>query len=168
MINSWLISTCWFWVWLPLFSGNPTHAVFLSLTEGEVAGRVIHFRVKVFSNDLQDALKNHSPSEYTPADLNQFFSLNEDVAKNYFEEHFQLWIDKESLALHLEEFDIEGDAHFISFRASIPEHLKELTVKASFFMELFPTQINVVKVKKGAQLKYLRFDKPDAPQTLSF
>lgn len=166
MINSWLVST--FWIWIPLVFGSPSHAIYLSVTDGEVTEEALHFKVKVFSNDLKDALKNHDPSAYQPAGLSQFFLQNEPLAKRYFEEHFQLWNGEQPLELQLESFTIEGDAHFISFRSVVPNNFKELTVKASFFMELFPTQINVVKMKKGAQLKYLRFNNPAAPQTLSF
>jgi|GEM_PF-1162508 len=147
---------------------DPNHALYLSITDMEISESKADFKVKVFSDDLRDALKSYRPSEYKPADMQRYFSLNQDLANNYFEEHFLLWAGEKKLALQVKGATIENDAHFINFSCSIPQNLKELRVKADFFMELFPTQTNVVKVKSGAQVQYLKFNMPVVPQKLSF
>lgn len=166
MINLWILSICM--LWIPTFLESPTHALYISLTEGEIVESEVNFEVKVFSDDLQDALRNHNSSSYQSGNLQEFYAINEAIAKDYFTEHFKLWVADQLIELRLGDYTMEGDAHFIRITGSLPENVKELSVKASYLMELFPTQINVVKVKKGEQLKYLRFDNPAAPQVLSF
>ncbi len=171
MISSWLTYTFCLWIsflGVHLIWENPSHAIYLSLTEVEMAEGAFNFKMKVFSDDLRDALKNHQPNTYKPSNLQEFFSLNKDLANQYFGEHFQLSTGGKQQALQVKGAIIEGDAHFINFSCAVPKDFKELTIKADFFMELFPTQINVVKVKNGAQIQYLKFSMPVAPQSLSF
>jgi len=147
---------------------KPNHAIYLSLTDIEIVEGEAKLKVKVFSDDLRDALKNYQSTEYKPADLQNFFSLNQSLADDYFSKHFQLQVEDEPIAIKVKEFSIEGDAHFINFSCVLPQNIKNITVKADFFMELFPTQTNVLKVKNGAQTQYLKFNMPVTPQTLSF
>lgn len=168
MINFWLICTCWLWINTTSFWNDSSHGIYLSHTEIEVTEGGVNIQVKVFSNDLQNVLKNHDLSAYKPADLNKYFSLNEKLAERYFNDYLQLWNEDSPLTLKLEGFSIEGDAHFIQLSTSLPKNSNSLTVKANLLTEIFPTQINVVKVKSGAQVQFLRFNIPIVPQTINF
>ena len=147
---------------------KPNHAIYLSLTDIEIVEGEAKLKVKVFSDDLRDALKNYQSTEYKPADLQNFFSLNQDLANEYFRAHFQIRVENVQADLLIKGFSIEGDAHFINFSCALPQNFKDITVKADFLMELFPTQTNVVKLKNGAQTQYLKFNMPVVPQTLNF
>jgi hypothetical protein len=143
---------------------QPDHAFYLSVTEvnlekqGEVS-------VKVFSDDLQNALRNYS-SQYRAANLKTYYEKNKELALAYFQEHLRFEADGKIMTLKYLSHSIEQDAHFISFRMDLQEKTTRLKVKAAFLMELFPTQINVLKLRKGEQLYFLKFTSRE-PQELN-
>lgn len=146
----------------------PDHALYLSMTEitftASGAGIV---RIKVFSDDLQNALKNFSDT-YKPEDLYHFFGKNQSLATEYFKAHFQLSINGGKVNYQLSDFQIENDAHFITFQFIPPSAVQSIRLEADFFMELFPTQTNVVKVSKAGKPYYFKFTSPTQPETLTW
>ena len=164
----WLAPTFWLWLWASMLSGNPNHAIYLSLSDMTFEKNLVTVQVKVFSDDLQDALKNYDGAGYSPADLDHFFALNEPLAARYFGEHLQVSINNKNVLFDYQGFSIEKDAHFIRFEAKLSAPAQKVAVKADFLMELFPDQSNVVKVVQGQQVRYLRFSQPAAWQPLIF
>jgi hypothetical protein len=156
-------------IWLKgaslLEGGN--HALYLSLTEVDIAKDSMKVVVKVFSDDLSDALKNHAPAEYQPADLTLFFSDNETVATDYFNDKLKLFADQSRLNLVLDGHTVEGDAHFITFQSKHSKSIKSLSVEATFLMELFPTQLNVVEINSGGSTHFLKFTNESGPQSVN-
>ncbi len=146
---------------------RPQHALYLSLTEVRVAGSAGSLEVKVFSDDLQDALRNYSDS-YQPGSLENYFERNEQLATDYFAENLTIRVNGQKADLQYQGFSRENDAHFIRFRMKLPAETRQIAIEAGFLMEVFPDQVNVVKVLKGQQARYLRFNRPAALQTLSF
>jgi hypothetical protein len=137
------------------------------MTEVNVEKGSMKVVIKVFSDDLSDALKNHAPAEYQPADLFQFFSNNKTIATDYFNNKLKLFADKSRLTLALEGHTIEGDVHFITFQSHFTTSMKTLSAEATFLMELFPTQINVIKVKSGESTHFLKFTNGSGPQSVN-
>ncbi len=150
----------------PLSEGN-NHALYISMTEVNVEKDSLHVVIKIFSDDLRDALKNHAPLHYQPTDLSQFFSLNKTIAKEYFEDRLKLFADKSRLTLLLEGHSVEGDIHSISFQSRFTKPIKTLSVDATFLMELFPTQVNVFKINNGESSHFLKITNNSGPQSVN-
>lgn len=159
---------CWCIMALGERTPLPDHALYLSMTEIELTpganGRV---QIKVFSDDLQNALRNYSET-YRAADLHQYFEKNRALAEQYFQAHFRLSINEKKVSIQLEDFQIENDAHFITFHFSPPTNIQQISLEADFFMELFPTQTNVVKVSKSGEPYFFKFTKPTRPEVLTW
>jgi hypothetical protein len=146
--------------------GN-NHALYISMTDVNVEKNSLQMVTRIFSDDLRDALKNHAPLQYQPTDLSQFFSLNKTIAKEYFEDKLKLFADKSRLALILEGHSVEGDIHSISFQSRFTKPIKRLSVDATFLMELFPTQVNVFKIKNGESTHFLKITNHSDPQSIN-
>ena len=147
---------------------QPTHALYLSVTELTL----LHtgqssVSIKVFSDDLQNALRNYS-SDYKPGGLNQFLEKNLTQAQHYFSEHLEIKINNRTVQLKMKKFTIENDAHFINFCFTSPRSPETLEVKADFLMELFPTQTNVIKVQLEQEQWYLKCVKGAEHQILTW
>ena len=146
----------------------PAHALYLSMTEIQLnADGTGEIEIKVFSDDLQNALKNYSGT-YQPADLQNFFSKNKALAAEYFGAHLHLLLNEDIIKYQLVNYEIENDAHFITFQFRNPLDANRLSLEADFFMELFPTQTNVVKVNRAGEQYYYKFTKPTRPQVLTW
>ncbi|NQZ77054.1 MAG: hypothetical protein HRT61_13270 [Ekhidna sp.] len=143
------------------------HAIYLSVTEIALFKNNAELNIKVFSDDLRDVLKNYDASQYQSGDLQTFYSLNVKLSSAYFNQFFKMESQAEEIQLEHVGYHIENDAHFIQFHCSLPEQTS-LTLNAQFFMELFPTQINVVKIRKGEQQQYLKFTKSSDDERISF
>lgn len=156
-------------IWLmgaPLSEGD-NHALYLSMTEVKVEKGSMKVVIKVFSDDLRDALKNHAPAEYQPRGLSRFFANNKTIATDYFSDKLKLFADKSRLTLALEEHTVEGDAHFITFQSPFTTTMKTLSAEATFLMELFPTQVNVIKVNSGENTHFLKFTNESGLQSVN-
>jgi hypothetical protein len=150
---------------IPKFEFVLDHALYLSSTELKFKEKEILITVKVFSDDLRDAIKNHDPASYQSGELAHFVDANSKLIEDYFRLYLTLKNEKDNtLTLHYMGSSIEGDAHFIQLSAPLKEQEIALSVTASFFIELFPTQMNIVVVKQGDQSTYLKFTYPTAPQ----
>lgn len=161
-LSTWLLS-CGLGSWQ-----DPEHAIYLSLTEVNISSTAnSQVRVKVFSDDLQNALRNFSDA-YQHNGLQQYFEENKELAARYFDRHFALKVNQQRLDLLLTGHSIENDAHFIDFRFICPDPLQRLEVRADFLMELFPTQTNVVKITKNDQPLYLKLVKNQERQAITW
>jgi len=162
-----IILICSIWLMGALLSEGDNHALYLSMTEVHVEKGSMKVVVKVFSDDLRDALKNYAPAEYQPAELSRFFSSNKTIATDYFNEKLKLLADKSRLTLALEGHTVEGDVHFIRFQSHFSTYMKTLLADATFLMELFPTQVNVIKVNSGERTHFLKFTNASGPQSVN-
>ena len=85
-------------------------------------------KVKVFSDDLADALRNDNSS-----------------IEVYFQKRIKVMVDGEPQIFEHLNTTIEGDSHWITFKFR-KNKKGSFEVKATYLMELFPDQTNVLKV----------------------
>lgn len=131
------------------------HAVYISVVEittGEI-------KVKVFTDDLMDAIRNHSKSVSNASEA-EFCGRHRKELQNYFKEKLKVRINQKPVSFNYHSSSQEGDSFWISFDFSMNETWKSIRVEDRHFMELFPTQSNIVKINGPAQ----RFGKLSATQ----
>ena len=112
---------------LPFFGASPEadHAVYISVLEIDQQ----QMKVKVFEDNLQDALRNDS-----------------NTVEGYFRKKIKLKINGNAVGFDFENKKVEGDSYWITFRLHEHEEWQSFSLEANYFMELFPDQTNVVKV----------------------
>lgn len=121
---------------LSSIEGND-HAVYISVLEIDNQ----QMRVKVFSDDLADAIRNDSSS-----------------IEAYFQKKIKLKINEQPIDFTLHEVSVEGDSHWITFNLYGPATWQTFALEADYFMELFGDQTNVVKVT-GEKPQFFRLTK---------
>lgn len=102
--------------------------------------------VKVFSDDLQNALKSKLQLTYLP-DLLTLCSDSTNSLQTYFNQHLQLEINDQKVTSTLSDCQMVNDVHLLQFQIDSPVKWEKLKVTANFLMELFPTQSNVLQVQ---------------------
>ena len=130
------------------------HAFYLSVVEvAQESNRRATVRVKVFSDDLQDVLRNFADESGLKLDT-KMTSSNDLLAK-YFNKHLQLKVNEQSLVLALDKVVIENDATFLTFDAARQQvEWLSIDIHAPYFTELFPAQINTFKIATDGQVYY--------------
>ncbi len=126
-----------------LFLANsyPNHAVYLSVLEMDQE----QMKIKVFTDNLQDAIRSDAES-FTPSGKQTFPETNKSAIEAYFQKKILLRINGKAIGFYLEETTIEGDSYWVTLTLETHEKWEVCHLEASYFMELFPDQTNVVKV----------------------
>lgn len=145
------------------------HALYLGTLQlkYEEHSAVAHLELKVFSDDLQSAIRN-AYETFKPGPLGDLFAQNKTLIESYFGEHLQLEINGGSQVLQLIHHEQINDAHLLRFKLASPKVWNQLELTADFFMELFPTQINVVSVSYLQQKQFARLSKQRPHCTAQF
>ena len=143
-----------------LLSATPgDHAIYLSVVEVNhvVNEQSVSIRIKVFSDDLQDVLRNHK-NENNP-DVAAGETAQDQLAQEYFNQNLKIAVDSTPLKLKLVSITEENDATFLQFESSTSPSWTSIDINAPYFTELFPTQINTFKVTYGGKKYYARTGK---------
>ena len=151
---------------LRLFNAEDEHAIYISVVEiehKEITSSEI--RVKVFKDDLRDVIKNNEGEvianlEYCPKNISDL--------ENYFNKTIEIQIDDQKLTLKHESCSLEGDAYWFFFSSEAPSAWNSISIKDIHFLELFPTQSNIVKVIDGANEKLIRLNKNNSQVIVKF
>lgn len=140
-----------FTVLLSLFWLLPDHALYLGVIEVELGKSGYQVEIKVFTNDLEDALNNafHQRIPLAGKDLE---SVKVQLT-SYFDTHFKCGNGSLEGPLTWEGYQTEGDATWLRFSIAPPLNTATLSIRGDFLMELFPTQINVLKITKDRGTK---------------
>ncbi len=130
---------CFLFLSLPV--ARLDHGIYISVLEIDPQ----EMKVKVFINDLQDAIRNDATS-ISPSSNISFPTQNRAAIEAYFQKKVQLEINSQNVPFSLTESKLEGDSYWFTFLLN--EHAKwdSFHLTATYLMELFPDQSNVVKV----------------------
>ena len=146
---------------------SPTpHAFYVSVIEIDVRDESTEVRVKVFSDDLQAALRN-AFGETAIGEMDQLCADHLQDIGNYFETHLRLEMNDQLLRLEAAKCEQLTDAHWLTFEAA-SSATAQLSIQADFFMELFPTQTQMVHIANGDQRRTLRLTKKEMRKEVSF
>jgi len=139
------------------------HAIYLSVIQIQqnAPGEPADMQVKVFKNDLESALRNAFP-DYVPVPLSDIYPQYADQIEAYFGRHLLVTINGTRQRASLHNCRAEGDTFWLDMRLPDAGAWHRLDVKADFFMELFPTQSNVLNVSVGGQQQFCRLTR-EAP-----
>lgn len=117
------------------------HAVYISVVEIEAK----EIRVKVFSDDLRDAIRNHS-GVTSDSSITNYCDRYQSEIQQYFAQKLTLIINQNKTPFQYQKSSEEGDSYWITFGFTVEEDWKSIKVEDRHFMELFPTQSNIIKV----------------------
>lgn len=145
------------------------HAIYLSMIEINHAAHATKasVKVKVFTNDIEDALTNEFEERRKLSEENSC-ELNKHQIEQYFRHHLSISVDKTLLNLSLQKCELLTDAIWFDFEVSCPEKWTSAAVKASFLMELFPTQSNVVSLIHNEKKQFANLTQAKTTEVFKF
>jgi hypothetical protein len=145
------------------------HAIYLGVIQiiHEADGATAEVNVKVFSNDTQNALRN-AFEDYEVIPAEEICARQKDLLVDYFAKHLICTINGAKATMDFKTCQKENDVYWLTFNMGCPAKWKELRIEADFFMELFPTQSNMVSLHHGEERRFLRLTKGQSEQELVF
>lgn len=159
-------------IWLLAISFNigqkrkmPDHAIYIGVIQfdHQELGAAATIHVKVFKDDLRDALRNAFPDREVGKE-NTLCQDSPARLTDYFARHFSGAINGQPLEMELRECRRENEVYWLQFSAPCPADWRSVEIKADFFMELFPTQSNMVTLYHGEDRRFLRLTKKASSQ----
>jgi hypothetical protein len=142
------------------------HAIYVSVLEIEdIEAKSGELRLKVFTDDLEDAIYNQVGIRY---DLKGDCNLAQEAIQRYLSDHLELIIDNQKVSIGYISCEINDISLWITFSFSSNGQWTKVDLKADYLMELFPTQSNVVSITLGEEKRMFRLLKGDVRKTVNF
>lgn len=139
-----------------------SHAIYVSVLE--VEGDSI--MVKVFANDLEDAIFNQSRQR--PDLLIGNCNQSKILISNYFKKHLMFKIDGKEQSYRFISCEVNDISLWLTFEFTSPPTWHEVEITADYLMELFPTQSNVVSITYHSKKRMFRLTKGATTETINF
>lgn len=148
---------------------NGDHAIYLSVAEVEHKNseRKAIIKIKVFTNDIEDALMNTYHERISLGDAS-ICAKNKTKIEGYFLKHFKYAINGNIGMLTFERCETNGDATWLHFNIACPAQWHKISVTADYLMELFPTQSNVVSIQHGNEKRFININKSKTSDAVTF
>ena len=150
------------------FPGLDKHALYIGFVQIDHYdhSKVAQMRIKVFSDDLQSALKNSYKSfRFTKPE--QLCITRGDLLGRYFSAHLAIQINDSRQKLELADCQIQGDVTLLDFTVTAPAHWRTIEVETDFFQELFPAQTNVFQISYQDKRHFFRLNSANKRKALS-
>lgn len=152
-----------------LLSAFSLHPYYMSVTEIEYkpAEKELQIACKVFTDDLEDALKKEFAKKVdivNPAQKKE----NEQLLQRYLQKHLKLQLDNKAVALEFFGFEEEGEAIWIYMLAKNTAAFKSAVVFNDVLYSYRNEQINIIHFKNKGERKSFRLNYPDNQVTFSW
>ena len=157
------------WVWLSFYDLNTEndHGIYLSVSEVSLSKGKNQslIKIKIFLDDFENILRLYNKGKLSSTDI----CAKESLILSYFTKNMPIKINDKYIKLQWSGCEKIGDSLALHFSFDNPSDGKELKIKATFFTELFPSQQNIIQIKKlGSSNRFLKFKEGDSWQTVSF
>lgn len=139
---------------LHLFLFHPLH---LSVSDVvyQPESNSLEITQRLFSDDLEDALRNFSGQKadvLNPPDPEQLSALIGD----YLLEHFRLQLNGKPVQLNYLGYEIEGEAVWVYLEVPGVRRVREIGIQNTTFFELFDDQVNLINIEKDGEIRSLK------------
>ena len=143
------------------------HAIYVSVLEieHEANSKQGRISVKIFANDLEDAIFNKSKKRL---DLQSGNCDQSELILNYFKDHLLIKIDGDLQAYTFIGCELNDISLWLTFDFQSTSKWGELEITADYLMELFPTQSNVVSITYNGEKRMFRMTNSSTQQKLNF
>lgn len=142
---------------LALVLGAPAseldHAIYISVMEVVVVKREVKIDLKIFSDDLSDALRNFKGKDAIPV-------ADAELIESYMNDKISLYSEGKLCPLRLIDNNVVGESNVLEFSALLNRE-QDISLRAAYLMELFPTQQNILKLDLDGVQHYKIIKSPD-------
>ena len=144
------------------------HALYVSVLEieKEQSSDKATMMLKIFSDDLEDAIFNHAQQRLDLQDGS--CGQGKTYIGNYFNDHLKLSIDGKEQSYTYLSCEVNDISLWLTFEIKTPTSWNEVEITADYLMELFPTQSNVVSVTYHSEKRMFRLTKGATTENISF
>ena len=122
--------------------------------------------IKIFSDDLQNALQN-AESMSAPPQIEELCGRYSSSVEEYLTGHTIIYLDGEPVSMTLHSCELVGETHQIVLGFD-NKPWKSIKLEADFLMEIYPTQTQMVYVNNAGNKSTMRLTKRKTFGTMDF
>ncbi len=130
------------------------HAIYLSTLEINISETKSDVVIKVFENDLRDALRAHFNRRIDTT--SQVFEIDVNA---YLNAHLSIIFDNKKVTPFVSKVELVGESYQVFMLMEHVRPYQKIEINADYFMELFPTQQNVLHISNNGKKQYYIFKK---------
>ena len=129
------------------FVNSDNHAIYISVTNIVIKNNnnIAEVSMKVFSNDLEDAIQNYSGKREKVVERVDFTGLS-NVIEEYVNQRTEILLDKKRVLLNVRSCENIGETTWIYLQGEIGSLHESIEVKNQVLFEIFDTQKNIVEI----------------------
>jgi len=153
-------------LWLsPMIWVSNSHAIYLSVVDLNYQSKATEITVKVFSDDLEDAIYNLTRNRVK---MGSDCHGHKEVISSYFSRYLKISVNGNSMKYEWKSCEINDDSIWLSFTGDNPGTIQKISVKADYLMELFPAQTNVINITSGESRRFMKLTINEREATVTF
>lgn len=134
---------------------HPLHVTLTSIDIDENSN-MVNITIKVFSDDFETVLRNHSGKEINLNAENENNEVNT-IISSYINESFSIFFDNKKADLNYISKKNNHEATWISFYASLKDY-DQFIIKNKILLDLYEDQKNLIILRNGSKEKGYNLD----------
>lgn len=135
----------------------PQHALYLSLEEIRYQAPTLSVGFRIFSDDLEDALRQYTGQSIPVIDHWQE-EESQAAIMAYLQAKTSLTLDGRTVRLTLDHIEPQQNATWIACRVMLKAPPHEVTVDNRLLLDVFDTQKNLVRIYHGQEMNLSQLD----------
>ena len=148
---------------------DQSHAIYISVINVDhlPGSESAELCLKVFSDDLLDALRVFSPESeiHSESDLKKHVDSLLSEFGNY---HFQFTINGQQSEMTYLRSEDNGESTFLYYQMKCPKKWSEVVAQSNLLIDIFPDQKNIIRISEGSNQRYLNLSKKNQKETVKF
>jgi hypothetical protein len=148
----------------------PAHPYYVSVTEiehNQTAGS-LEISVRLFTSDLEQALKNANPKTRIDLLTKGDQTPMEKILDAYIQRHMSFQADEKSMVLQFIGYESKDDCIYAYYDTPIGAKTQHLTIVNNLLFEYKKEQISIIHFTNGKKKKSIRLTNPEDTWRLSF
>jgi hypothetical protein len=145
------------------------HPYYVSVTELEYrpAQKEIQIACKIFTDDLEDALKAETKKQISISDDKDKAAKQQLIFK-YLQAHLKIMVDGKAVAYEMIGYELEQEAAWNYLLVKNVAPFKKVTVTNDVLYSLRDGQVNILHFKNNGERKSYRLNAPETNYTFSW
>ena len=149
------------------YLNHDNHAIYISVANIDIQAKenVLLISLKVFSDDLEDAIHNHTGVREKVVGRSDFTDLSE-VIEDYINQKFKIFLDEKQVPLQVSSCENIGDTTWIYLTGETGDFKNSIRVSNLVLFEVFDTQKNIVEIEYSGEKYYYSLSKEEPEVTI--
>lgn len=145
-------------IYIYLFFVLTNHPIYISTTDVSIEDEKINIVIKLFLNDLEDALRLNNGFSIS-IDENKKLNKNFEFVESYLNDKFNIYIGSKKLKIVYSNKNIINDILELKATLQIKEKIFSIRIINQILLDVYDNQSNILFIKNFEKKEFYKFDK---------